>query len=339
MNKKHKFSAKETLNLAQNLYEKKLISYPRTDSEYITENEYEDLKNNLDIVSNYLNINTLNNDITNTNLINPSKVDDHYAILITDNNSNTQKLSEKEETLYKEVVTNIAMNFMNKEKYLETNVLITVNEIEFKTKGKTIQEKGYTELIDKDTENVLPQFTKDEELEITLDILDKETQPPKRLTEQTLLKVMGNPKAILDDEELTDIIKETKGLGTPATRADIIENLKDRKYIQVQKNKIYMTKKGIFLCELVKDTILSKADMTGQWESYLKEIGQNNKDDDTFLENTKQMILKLINQPIEFDEELNTLSEQKKESENVTKCPSCQKVISLRKILLWLYRI
>ena len=115
MNKKHKFSAKETLNLAQNLYEKKLISYPRTDSEYITENEYEDLKNNLDIVSNYLNINTLNNDITNTNLINPSKVDDHYAILITDNNSNTQKLSEKEETLYKEVVTNIAMNFMNKE--------------------------------------------------------------------------------------------------------------------------------------------------------------------------------------------------------------------------------
>lgn len=331
MNQKHRFSAKETLNLAQSLYEKKLISYPRTDSEYITVNEYEDLKNNIDIVSNYLNINNLNNDITNTSLINPSKVDDHYAILITDNNSNTQKLSEKEETLYKEVVTNIAMNFMNKEKYLETNVLITVNGIEFKTKGKTIQEKGYTELIDKDTENVLPQFTKDEELEITLDILDKETQPPKRLTEQTLLKVMGNPKAILDDEELTDIIKETKGLGTPATRADIIENLKDRKYIQVQKNKIYMTKKGIFLCELVKDTILSKADMTGQWESYLKEIGQNNKDDDTFLENTKQMILKLINQPIEFDEELNTLSEQKKESENVTKCPSCQKGYIVKK--------
>lgn len=331
MNETHKISAKETLNLAQNLYEKKLISYPRTDSEYITENEYEDLKKNFNIISDYFSGVDFNNDITNSSLINPAKVDDHYAILVTNNHIKNQNLSDKEKIMYQEIITNIALNFMNKESYLETSVLINVNEIEFKTKGKTIKEKGYTELLNRNTENILPQFNQGEKLEITFEILDKETQPPKRLTEKTLLKVMGNPKAILEDEELTDILKETKGLGTAATRADIIENLKDRKYIQIQKNNIYMTKKGIFLCELVKDTILAKADMTGQWESYLKQIGKNNKDDNTFLNNIEQMILKLINQSIDYDEKLVTLSEQKKESSNVAKCPSCKKGYVVKK--------
>lgn len=331
MNETHKISAKETLNLAQNLYEKKLISYPRTDSEYITENEYEDLKKNFNIISDYFSGVDFNNDITNSSLINPSKVDDHYAILITNNDVNNQDLSDKEKIMYKEIITNIALNFMDKESYLETSVLITVSDLEFKTKGKIIKHKGYTELLNRKTENILPKFIKNEELDITLEILDKETQPPKRLTEKTLLKVMGNPKAILENEDLTDILKETKGLGTAATRADIIENLKDRKYIQIQKNNIYMTKKGIFLCELIKDTILSKADMTGKWESYLKEIGNNNKDDSTFLDNIEQMITKLINQPVEYDKKLEVLSEQKKESDNVAKCPSCSKGYIVKK--------
>lgn len=333
MNDKYKFSAKETLKTAQSLYEKKLISYPRTDSEYITENEYNDLKQNFNIISDYFTNINFKDEMTNNSLINPSNVDDHYAILITNNSNENHNLNEKEQALYKEIITNIAMNFLDKESYLETNVLISVNGIDFTVKGKVVKDKGYTQLIDtqKKSVEVLPKFTENESLDITLNILDKETQPPKRLTEKTLLKVMGNPKAILEDDNLTDILKETKGLGTPATRADIIENLKDRKYIQIQKNNIYMTKKGVFLCELVKDTLLAKADMTGQWESYLKEIGRNNKNDDTFLANIKDMIRKTINKPIDNNESLESLVEQKKESENVTKCPKCKTGYIVRK--------
>lgn len=331
MNDVYKISAKETLNLAQSLYEKKLISYPRTDSEYITEDELEDIKNNQSIIKNHFKDINLNNEITNKILVDESKVDDHYAILITEHNADSVELNENEQKMYSEIVKNIAMNFMDKETYLETNIIFLINGIDFKTKGKTIKNKGYTSLLKKETENILPQFEVNENIKATLKILEKETQPPKRLTEKTLLKVMANPKTILEDTDLNKVLKDTKGLGTAATRADIIENLKNRKYIQIQKNNIYMTKKGMFLCELVKDTILSKADMTAQWESYLDEIGKNSKDDDTFLENIEKMITKLINQPVEDNEVLEKLSAQKKDTGNIVLCPSCQKGYMVKK--------
>ncbi|MFS6668772.1 DNA topoisomerase, partial [Staphylococcus aureus] len=94
-------------------------------------------------------------------------------------------------------------------------------------------------------------------------LLEKETTPPKRYTEKTLLKAMANPIETLEDEGLKSTLKEVKGLGTPATRADIIENLKKNKYIQVQKNKIYITKNGILACLLLEGHLLSKPDLTG----------------------------------------------------------------------------
>ena len=324
MNDKHKMSAKETLTIAQSLYEKKLISYPRSDSEYITESEYTDIKNNLSLINAYYPNQKLNDEITNSSLIDPSRIEDHYGILITNVDISTIETNEKEDKLYDEIVKNIGMNFMNQEKYLETVVRFDMNGIEFITKGKAIIDSGFTALLENNEENIIPNFDKNERLKATLDILNKETKPPRRLTEKTLLKVMANPKAILDDSELNNILKDTNGLGTAATRADIIESLKDRKYIQVQKNNIYMTKKGMFLCELVKDTLLSKSDMTAKWESYLNEIGNDTKSDEQFLDNIEQMILKLINQPISENESLKQLAEQKKESSNVSRCPKCR---------------
>lgn len=331
MNDKYKMSAKETLNVAQSLYEKKLISYPRTESEYITDSEYQDIVQNFTLINKYFPNHHFNKEITNTSLIDPKKVEDHYGILITNEDIEKVKTTEKEQQLYKEVITRIAVNFMNQEEYLETAILFKVENIDFNIKGKTIIDKGFTALLGGAKDKLLPDLKIGEELKATLDILNKETQPPKRLSEKTLLKVMANPKAILDDDELNKILKDTNGLGTAATRADIIENLKDRKYIQIQKNNIYMTKKGMFSCELVKDTLLSKADMTAQWESYLKEIGNGVKDDDTFLKNIEQMILKLVNQDIPENEKLKKLAEQKKESSNVTLCPECSKGYMVKK--------
>ncbi|WRN43264.1 DNA topoisomerase (plasmid) [Staphylococcus aureus] len=105
---------------------------------------------------------------------------------------------------------------------------------------------------------------------------------------------MANPIETLEDEGLKSTLKEVKGLGTPATRADIIENLKKNKYIQVQKNKIYITKNGILACLLLEGHLLSKPDLTGQWEKYLNGISKGEKDDDSFINTINEMIKKQL---------------------------------------------
>ena len=306
MNDKYKYSAKETLKIAQSLYEKKLITYPRTDSRYITEDEKSMLEDNLEYISE-VSGSKLNNKLTNSSLINPSKIDDHYAILVTGENYNEVNLTEKEKKVYLSILINIAKNFMEKEKYEVTNIFINVKNLEFNLKGKTIIDKGFKLLElekDNDNEQILPKFNKGEEVKVLLDLLQKETTPPKRFTEKTLLKAMANPIETLEDEGLKTTIKETKGLGTPATRADIIENLKINKYIQVQKNKIYITKNGILACRLLEDNLLSKPDLTGQWEQYLSCISTGEKSDDTFIRTINEMIKKTINEEVKNSDEI-----------------------------------
>ncbi|MFS5032839.1 DNA topoisomerase III [Staphylococcus aureus] len=326
MNDKYKYSAKETLKIAQSLYEKKLITYPRTDSRYITEDEKSMLEDNLEYISE-VSGSKLNNKLTNSSLINPSKIDDHYAILVTGENYNEVNLTEKEKKVYLSILINIAKNFMEKEKYEVTNIFINVKNLEFNLKGKTIIDKGFKLLElekDNDNEQILPKFNKGEEVKVLLDLLQKETTPPKRFTEKTLLKAMANPIETLEDEGLKTTIKETKGLGTPATRADIIENLKINKYIQVQKNKIYITKNGILACRLLEDNLLSKPDLTGQWEQYLSCISTGEKSDDTFIRTINEMIKKTINEEVKNSDEIKEIATEKVHNDNIAKCPNCQ---------------
>ncbi|EWR66273.1 type IA DNA topoisomerase [Staphylococcus aureus] len=323
MNDKYKLSAKETLKIAQNLYEKKLITYPRTDSRYITEDEEKMLLNNLEYVSKEVN-QELNNELTNKNLINPSKIEDHYAILITEKNINDVDLTERETNVYMSILTNIAQNFMNKEKFEVTKVSVDVKNLEFEFKGKVIQDKGFKVLNSKsENDDIIPDFKKHEEVDVELDLLQKETTPPKRFTEKTLLKAMANPLETLEDEGLKSTIKEAKGLGIPATRADIIENLKKNKYIQIQKNKIYITKNGMLSCLMIEDNLLSKPDLTGQWEQYLDSISKNKKSDDTFINTINKMIETTISEEIPNQEEIKKVAKEKVKNNNIAKCPKC----------------
>nr|ACZ68702.1 DNA topoisomerase III [Staphylococcus aureus] len=154
-------------------------------------------------------------------------------------------------------------------------------------------------------------------------MLEKETTPPKRYTEKTLLKAMANPIETLEDEGLKSTLKEVKGLGTPATRADIIENLKKNKYIQVQKNKIYITKNGILACLLLEGHLLSKPDLTGQWEKYLNGISKGEKDDDSFINTINEMIKKTINEEVKNKESIQKVAKEKVSTNNIAKCPAC----------------
>lgn len=327
MNDKYKFSAKQTLKIAQNLYEKKLITYPRTDSRYITDDEKNMLLSNLDYISKNTDM-KLNEELTNAALVNPSKIEDHYAILITGNDYKTLNLSNQEEKVYVSILRNIAKNFMNKEIYETTKIDINVKNLIFILKGKTIIDEGFTALNKNEginSDQNLPIFQKGEQVKVSLDILSKETSPPKRYTEKTLLKAMANPIETLEDEGLKSTIKEAKGLGTPATRADIIENLKNNKYIQVQKNKIYITKNGILACKLLEGNLLSKPDLTGQWEKYLSSISKGEKDGDSFVSTINKMIEKTIKEEIENSDEVKQLAKEKVKSNNIAKCPVCDK--------------
>lgn len=138
------------------------------------------------------------------------------------------------------ILTNIAQNFMNKEKFEVTKVSVDVKNLEFEFKGKVIQDKGFKVLNSKsENDDIIPDFKKHEEVDVELDLLQKETTPPKRFTEKTLLKAMANPLETLEDEGLKSTIKEAKGLGTPATRADIIENLKKTNISKYKKQNLY----------------------------------------------------------------------------------------------------
>lgn len=324
MNDKYKISAKRTLEIAQTLYEKKLITYPRTDSRYITKDEEQMLLDNITYIKEIADT-ELNNELTNKSLINPSKIEDHYAILITGNDYSKVDLKEEEINVYKSILMNVAMNFMNKEKFETTIIKIAVKKLEFEVKGKVIQEKGFKTLLPKtkDNDETIPNFVENEEIEVELDLLEKETAPPKRYTEKTLLKAMANPIETLEDEGLKTTLKESKGLGTPATRADIIENLKKNKYIQVQKNKIYITKNGILACLLLEGHLLSKPDLTGQWEKYLNRISKGEKEDDSFIKTINEMIKKTIQEDIPNKEQVQEIAKDKVSSNNIAKCPSC----------------
>lgn len=323
INTRYKFSAKKTLDIAQNLYEKKLITYPRTDSQYITDDEHNSLIEVLNKVENKLNI-TLNKEITNKSLVNESKVDDHYAILITGNEAEEKNLTDDEQKVYEAILKNVAMNFMDKEAYEQTIVNVSVKELVFEYKGKVILEKGFTVINNKkEQDNVLPKFDENEEVDITLEMLQKETTPPKHYTENTLLKAMANPIETLEDDGLKSKLKEVKGIGTSATRAGIIENLKNNKYIQVQKNNIYITNKGILACLILEDTLLTKPDLTGQWEEFLTGIGKNENDDEVFLKTITDMIEHTINKEIPNKEIIKKLALKKARSQNICKCPKC----------------
>ncbi|NHN30634.1 type IA DNA topoisomerase [Paenibacillus agricola] len=317
-NAKLGFSAKKTLDTAQALYEKhKVISYPRTNSNYVTEANIPEMHRALDQLRG-----TSYGDLAeqadkrlvhknNRSICNPTKVEDHHAILPT--HKKASGLSADEQQIYDLVVRRFLAQFYPPAEYKIHTVLTEVEREMFKSTIKQLLSIGW-KIIYSDQKKAKPtprgkaEKTDDDEVaeeEITTPFSlkaaeavkcakvaakEKETQPPKSYTEGTLLKAMEGAGKQVEDEELRDAMKDS-GLGTPATRASVIERLKQVEYITMQGKRIVISQKGRMAVELIRSAgvdLLTSPEMTGQWERRLNEIARGSASDETFMENVKK---------------------------------------------------
>lgn len=279
-NKKKGYTADQTLGILQNLYESKLVSYPRTGSRFIGDDVFATVAGLIGKFTDhplfgkqaaYLLENKLNK-----RSVNAKKVTDHHAVLPTGERAGY--LSEDRQAIYDMVVGRMLEAF-HKECIKETTKIIITSGTDFIANGTVIQSAGWRSVFNddddekKDGDNAtLPKVFKDENLAVTNKaILEKQTKPKPLYTEATLLKALETCGKDIEDEELRYAMKES-GLGTPATRASIIETLIKREYIGREKKNLVPSKKGLAVYEVVKDKKIAQAELTGQWEKRLEEI-------------------------------------------------------------------
>lgn len=286
-NKIYGFSAKETLDLAQKLYERKLISYPRTDSRYLTL----DMKGKVD---KYLFMLKSDLEIDEKNflsILDSKKVSDHYAIIPTEAtlDFDFKKLSEDEKKIYRLIEAKLLMSASKSLVESMTKVIYVYDGMEFTANGKTIIVEGFKQfdLSQKKNEKVLPVIKKGDVYDVKETLInEKYTQPPKAYTEDSLLKAMeiaGN-KALDKEVEV-----ERKGIGTPATRAGIIEHLIYKGFIERNKKNLISTHKGVSLVAIVGEEFKS-AETTANWEMKLSDIAKGNLSKEEFLKEIEEEI-------------------------------------------------
>ena len=336
-NRRWKYTPSQTLKTMQKLYEKRLVSYPRTDCNFITNSEFNYLVNNLDGYQKAMNVSfTPVSTKPNKRYVNSSKVQEHYAIIPTKTVPTQKKLdglSREERNIYDEVMATTLAMFHSDYVYEETTIWTHVHELPFKTTGRLDVKQGWKELFPKpskanqEKDPLLPKVQNGEQVGANLHIKESMTKPPKPYTEGQLINMMKTCGKLVDDEEDVEILKEVEGLGTEATRSSIIETIKAQKYISVRKNNVYVTNKGIMLCESIEGTLLSSPSMTAKWESYLKKIGSGEGSKQVFIKQTSQFIEKLIQETPDLIEKVNirdTGEKKKSWNEPIAKCPACQ---------------
>nr|WP_145401872.1 type IA DNA topoisomerase [Paenibacillus xylanexedens] len=325
-NAKYGYGAKKTLDIAQALYEKhKVISYPRTNSNYVTEQNIEGMHKTLQLLKNgtyselALGAKPELVHKNNKGVCNPTKVEDHHAILPTLKRPGT--LSKDEQNIYDLIVRRFLSHFYPPAEYKQHTVLTEVEKHEFKTSVKELLSLGWKVVLgSNDSEQGASGKKKskknsneEEEAEEWTDkafavqpdlpvhctkseFKEKATQPPKSFTEGTLLKAMESAGKQIENEELRDAMKDS-GLGTPATRAATIERLKNVGYITMQGKKMQLTLKGRTAIELIRRAgvdLLTSPEMTGQWERRLHQISKGEAGQDKFMENVKKFTLSII---------------------------------------------
>ena len=310
-NKKFGYSADQTLSLIQALYEKKVTTYPRVDTTYLSDDIYPKCKGILNGISSQYGelLNPLRGEklLKRKKVFDSSKVTDHHAIIPTGVPANN--LTDMERNVYDLVARRFITVFYPDCKFATTMVQGLVSDVLFKATGKVILEEGWRVVPpsaaklsvnngdddDKknDTERTLPDFVKGEKGSHSPELTQKTTQPPKLYTEATLLRAMETAGRTVDDEELRDAMKEN-GIGRPSTRAAIIETLFRRQYIRRVKKNIVATPTGIELISLIKEELLKSAELTGRWEKKLRQIEHHEYDAAQFISELKEMVNDIV---------------------------------------------
>jgi len=327
------YTAAQTLNAVQNLYEQKIVTYPRTDSRFITEDMADGIPSLVKGVAGGLPFDVNVGDITVSNVVNNKKVTDHHAIIPTPTmpKVDVSALPSAERNILLMICTRLISAVSDKHQFAETTITIDLCGEVFTTKGKTVIHNGWKSVeqaffasigkTKKDEDKPLPELTKGQEFIAQTSVRESFTKPPKHFTEDLLLSAMETAGA----EDMPDDA-ERKGLGTPATRASIIENLV-KSGLLTRKDKLLLpTDKGINLIKVLPDTVKSPK-LTAEWEHDLKRMERGELAADSFMTAINQSVADTVKSHNSVPDELKTLfpSTSKKSAvgEVISKCPRC----------------
>ena len=335
-NRKYGYSAKKTLSIMQKLYEEhKLVTYPRTDSRYITDDIVPTLPERLKSIAigPYTGLvrDVLKNKINATKrFVDNSKVTDHHAIIPTEQFVNLGSLNQEERNIYDLIVKRFIAVLNPPFEYEQTTIKVGVKGELFYARGKIVKSKGWRsvyqdqadiddETNDDEQEQSLPDVKKGDSLKIiSVKTVNGKTKPPARYTEATLLTAMEHPGKFIENEDLRKVAETGSGLGTPATRADIIEKLFDSFYMERKGKEISPTSKGIQLINLVPPDLKSP-ELTAKWEQQLQSISKGKANANAFVVEIKSYAAKLVSTVVASSETYR--------HDNLTreKCPECGK--------------
>jgi len=346
-NTKFGFTADETLKMVQKLYEQKVVTYPRVDTTFLPNDVYPKIKG---ILTNLKKYNPLTTPLLakkikkSAKVFNDKKVTDHHAIIPTGIESNLQYNQQR---VYDIITKRFIAVFYDDCIVSNTAVIGKANDVTFRTTGKEIIEKGWKVVFEKKNENnekqkaedrSLPSFIKGEKGTHAPSFLEKETKAPKYYTEATLLRAMETAGRQIDDDDLRDLMKEN-GIGRPSTRANIIETLFRRKYVERKKKQLLPTNTGIKLIDTIQNKLLKSAELTGRWEKQLKEIEKGTFNAGTFIKNMKKMVDQLVYEVrsekiranissqnnVVKKQETRSKKQEKKKGVTQQTCPKCKK--------------
>lgn len=322
-NRRYSMSAELTLNTIQQLYEKKLTTYPRVDTQYLSDDIYPKCPRALQGLRRYeaLTAKLLEKPLPKTKRVfDTSKVTDHHAIIPT--GVEARNLTDLERNVYDLVARRFIAVFYPACTFATTTVQGKVEDVDFRTTGKEILSPGWREVYPntkstspgegKQEEEVsLPAFVKGETGEHKPTLTQKETTPPKHYTEATLLRAMETAGKLVDNEELRAAMKEN-GIGRPSSRAGIIETLFKRRYIQRQRNNLIATPIGIELIGLIREELLKSCALTGIWEKRLRDIEHKTYSPQDFINELKRQIEEIVNSVL--GDNSNRIAEYKEEA-------------------------
>ena len=326
-NRKFGYSADQTLQLVQSLYEKKVSTYPRVDTTFLPDDVYPKCGQIMNGLKEYFHLmdrikgQKLRKD---KKFFDNSKVTDHHAIIPT--GQPITGLSEAEKKVFDLIARRFIGIFYPDCLFETTTITGEVGDIAFRATGKHITDPAWKILWSTNTdsadtpaeEKLLPEFVKGESGPHTPDLAEKQTTPPKPYTEATLLRAMETAGKMVEDEELRDALKEN-GIGRPSTRAAIIETLFRRRYIRKERTSLWATPTGVELIGIIHEELLKSAELTGIWERKLRQIEQRQYDAHQFLAELKQMVTDIVmevmrdnsNRHVSITEEITKKSKKK----------------------------
>lgn len=320
-NTKLNFSADKTLSIAQKLYEGKLISYPRTGSRFISQDVFDEIPERISLLETYDRFagyaKSMKGSSLNRRTVDDKKVTDHHALIITENKPSS--LQSDEQAIYELIAGRMLEAFSEKCVKEVTSISLISGENLFTVKGTVIKSAGWRAVFNAQEEGeentVLPVLNEGDNLPLSdIELLEKQTKPKPLHTESSLLSAMENAGKELEDAELKASMKDS-GIGTPATRAAIIETLFTRQYIVREKKALVPTEKGLAVYGIVRDKKIADVEMTGMWENALSKIESGEMNPDTFHKSIEVHASQITSELLEVQLTLST--------EQDSTCPKC----------------